>query len=294
MARVASSASASSTIAVAPPSSPRTTRPYSAGSSTRADTSATAAPEASRSRASRASSSALCSGTSPIVTRIVAAPLRMPAKPRRTASAVPRCGSCLTATARSPSIASTASAPWPVTTTGDGATPASDSAASTWSSIGRPARGWRTLGMRDRMRVPWPAARTMAAGAVSGDDTLRDGRGARIAASTSSDRCHRLDLDARPLRQLANGERAARREWLRDDALVDDVHARPVADVYEEHRGLDEAVETGARSLEDRGEVGEDALRLSRGVVGHELAGRGVEPELPGDEDEVAGTDGLA
>ena len=75
------------------------------------------------------------------------------------------------------------------------------------------------------MRVPWPAARTMAAGAVSCADTLRDGTGGRFAASTGPHGGDGLDLDARPLRQVLHRERAARRERLRDHADVDLVHA---------------------------------------------------------------------
>ena len=52
---------------------------------------------------------------------------------------------------------------------------------------GRPASGCSTFGTRERMRVPWPAARTMASGAVRMVDTWRDGRCGRFGASTAVD-----------------------------------------------------------------------------------------------------------
>src|SRR5687767_2291437 len=148
--------------------------------------------------------------------------------------------------------------------------------------------------MRERMRVPRPAARTMAAGAVSCEDTLRDGRGGRFGASTGADYGNGLDLHARPLRQVLDGERTACRIGLRDDASVDLVDRGPVTDVGQEDGDLDQPIQSAPGGVEDRGKVLERALRLASHVVGYELAARGVHPELAGGENELAGTDRLA
>ena len=82
-------------------------------------------------------------------------------RPTRAASPVPR-GRPWTATAtRSGSTSRTVSAPWPTTTTVL-PTPPAASASSTQEIIGRPAIGCTTLGRAERMRFPWPAARTTA------------------------------------------------------------------------------------------------------------------------------------
>ena len=80
-----------------------------------------------------------------------------------TAWAVPSCGSCTTTWPPCPSTSgATCSRPAPTTTT-TCAGASSSTAASRWASIGRPARGWRTLCRSDFIRVPMPAARMMAA-----------------------------------------------------------------------------------------------------------------------------------
>ena len=45
--------------------------------------------------------------------------------------------------------------------------PAASAAATGQAIIGRPQRSCRTLGVRERMRVPWPAARMTTVGAVT-------------------------------------------------------------------------------------------------------------------------------
>src|ERR671919_1076120 len=148
--------------------------------------------------------------------------------------------------------------------------------------------------MRERMRVPWPAARTMAAGAVRMVDTCRDGRGARFGASTALDGCNRLDLDPRALGQVAHGEGAPRRERLRDLARVDLVDRRPVGDVGEVDGYLHEAIHTAVRGVEDGPQVGQRARRLHLHLVAGQLAAGRVDPKLAGCEDELAGPDRLA
>src|SRR5688500_5431492 len=148
--------------------------------------------------------------------------------------------------------------------------------------------------MRERMRVPRPAARTMAAGAVSCEDTLGDGRGGRIGASTGAHHGDGLDLDARPLRQVLHGERTACRVGLGDDAPVDLVDRGPVTDIGQKDGDLNQPIEPAAGGVEDGGEILERSLSLPGHVVGDELAACRVHPELPGGEDELTGTDRLA
>ena len=62
-----------------------------------------------------------------------------------------------------------------------------------------------------------------------------------------------------------------------------------------EYRRLDDAIEARrAGGLEDGGDVGEDLARLSGDVAVDERAGRGVERDLTGAEEERPGPDGLA
>ncbi len=83
------------------------------------------------------------------------------ASPVRTASPVPRGGSCTTLCAGSTRRA-TASIRGPITTT-VAAGRSGVSAANRCAIIGRPATGCKTLGIADFIRVPPPAARMMAA-----------------------------------------------------------------------------------------------------------------------------------
>ena len=84
-----------------------------------------------------------------------------------TAWAVPRCSSCTAKRSGAPgraaaSAACTASAWWPTTTT-TGSAPASIARLTGYQARGRPPISWSTLALRDFIRVPLPAARTMAA-----------------------------------------------------------------------------------------------------------------------------------
>ena len=82
-------------------------------------------------------------------------------RPTRAASPVPFWRSWTATATPGGSASRTASAPCPTTTTVLVA-PAAERASSTQATIGRPAIGWATLGTAERIRVPWPAARTTA------------------------------------------------------------------------------------------------------------------------------------
>ena len=149
----------------------RPMRPYPVGSVSRAVSNVAAAPVC-RCCATRAATVSLrSSGVSPGSTSKSPDSSRSSSMnadmPTRTASPVPRCTSCSTKPMRSaddPSSCTffvTASAPCPTTTTVRlTSRPRSD--ASTWRSIGRPHRRWRGFGRVERIRVPSPAASTMA------------------------------------------------------------------------------------------------------------------------------------
>ena len=61
----------------------------------------------------------------------------------------------------------------------------------------------------------------------------------------------------------------------------------------QEHRGLDELVETASRRLEDRAEVRHDLLRLLGDASARERSRLEADPELAGDEDEISDPDRL-
>ena len=82
----------------------------------------------------------------------------------RTASPVPSGSSCTASTTFSGRSDSSARSGPPTTTTL--AAPASNAACTGHRPIGRPQMGCRTLGVAERMRVPWPAARTTAIGGI--------------------------------------------------------------------------------------------------------------------------------
>ncbi len=80
-----------------------------------------------------------------------------------TACPVPSGSACTANRTPSPAASRTASAAAPSpTTTMHSSTPASSAASITWRTIGLPARGCATFGSAERMRVPCPAAMTMA------------------------------------------------------------------------------------------------------------------------------------
>ena len=66
-----------------------------------------------------------------------------------------------------PSGSTSASARWGESTTTTRSAPASRAACTGHSTIGRPHSSCSTFGVRERMRVPWPAARTRTVGAES-------------------------------------------------------------------------------------------------------------------------------
>src|SRR6266849_1152321 len=82
----------------------------------------------------------------------------------RTASPVPRGGSCIATVAPSPTTDRAVALSFERTTTGRA--PTSARLASTCASSGRPAAVCSTFGVRDRIRVPNPAASTMPSGDV--------------------------------------------------------------------------------------------------------------------------------
>src|SRR5881396_3510183 len=71
-------------------------------------------------------------------------------------------------------------------------------------------------------------------------------------ASTRLDECDRLDLDARPGRQLRDLDRRARGRRVADVLRVHLVHAGEVVQALQEDRRLDEPVERAPRLLQDR------------------------------------------
>src|SRR3990172_12418690 len=188
--------------------------------------------------------------------------------------------------------------------------------------MGRPQSGWRTLGVRDFIRVPRPAARMMAAVlpvGAGGDGVMRSGKGMGGASGVSIEvepgafgglpgRLHptaasralsgsaardRVDLDEAALRQRPDGERRAGRWWVRREPGIDAVDGTEVCDIGEIDRGLHDVAPGAARGVENRGEVPESALGLRLDARGH-LAGRWVQTQLAGAEDEVGAGDSLA
>jgi hypothetical protein len=104
------------------------------------------------------------SGVSPKITRTSSGIRVMAPRAASTAWAVPRRSDCTkilaSGSTRLASVA-TASLSGP-TTTAVAVAPASETAASTWASNDRPAILCNTFGRAERMRVPSPAASTMA------------------------------------------------------------------------------------------------------------------------------------
>src|SRR5438876_4668560 len=199
-------------------------------------------------------------------------------RPTRTASAVPSCGSWRAVTACEPMAASTRSPPWPVTTTRC-SMPAAARETRTCSSMGRPASGWRTLGSRERIRVPCPAASTIAAVATKGSALLPER--------------HCLDLDQGTLRQRLDADRRPGRIGHRKVPRVDLVDRCEVRHVDEEDRGLEHATRSGAGRVQYGGQVLKGSLGLRGDPVGKLAAGRDG-AGLAGGEDEQIGANCLA
>src|SRR4051794_21138359 len=100
------------------------------------------------------------SGTSPLRIRTVVSGSSSCGAAARTASPVPR-GSAWTASSTPSGRTGSTARSGPQTTT-TLAAPACSAAWTGHSTIGRPQIGCSTFGTADRMRVPWPAARTTA------------------------------------------------------------------------------------------------------------------------------------
>src|SRR4051794_7955747 len=146
------------------PSSRRTTRPYPAGSSSSIEATVACASLAAWAAMRSKSASAVTSGTSPL---------------RISTSASPRCAVAACTAPPVPlasgwTASSTPSGRWPSSgrwgpsTTTTLPAPAASAAATGHAIMGWPQRSCRTFGVRERMRVPWPAARMTTVGAVTG------------------------------------------------------------------------------------------------------------------------------
>src|SRR5579859_1422619 len=123
------------------------------------------APSASGARTARTSAPPT-SGTSPLMRRTRSAVLPTAERPTRAASPVPRWCSCTAVVTARPAkararYASTTSRPCPTTTT-TSSHPASKVACTTWCTMGRPHTACITFASALFIRVPCPAARTIA------------------------------------------------------------------------------------------------------------------------------------
>lgn len=84
-----------------------------------------------------------------------------------------------------------------------------------------------------------------------------------------------------------------RRSVLADVGTVYLVHGCKVVEIFEEDGGLDYAVKTAARGIEDGFQIFEHTGRLFDDAAGDDLLGERIEGNLPGGEDKVPGADGL-
>src|SRR4051812_49795685 len=172
-----------------------------------------AAPLAACESASARSAAAVTSGASPLTTSTVPSPWRWSAA-ASTAPPVPSAFGWIARPTPPGSRPSSAPPGDPTTTT----LPAPDSraAATVQSIIGRPQISWSIFGRRERMRVPWPAARITTMGAVTGrrlDGPCRRLRFRLVGAPPLADRvvAHAV---------LAPDAEVAERLDLRDELLV--------------------------------------------------------------------------
>jgi hypothetical protein len=90
-----------------------------------------------------------------------------------------------------------------------------------------------------------------------------------------------LDLDERAGRKPGHLDGRAGRRLVAHVLLVHLVHRREVVEVLQEHRRLDEPVETRARRLEDRAEVRQHQLGLVGDVVADDLGVIGLSASCP-------------
>src|SRR4051794_273901 len=135
--------------------------------------------------------SGVMSGTSPLRMRTVVSGCSSWGAAARTASPVPRASCCTASSTPSGRIGSSARSGPPTTMTF--AAPACRAAWTGQSTIGHPQIGCRTFGVSDRMRVPWPAARTTAIGAGMGRHGRTPGMPAYVVVNI---RIHDRDLYA--------------------------------------------------------------------------------------------------
>src|SRR6476660_428716 len=122
---------------------------------------------------------------------------------------------------------------------------------------------------------------------------MADASSSTAGPTRGSNVCDRFDLDEGAAREARDLHRRPRRRAIADVLRVHLVHAREVAQVHEEDRGLDEIVEAAPGRLEDRPEVRHALLGLLGDTRPGELAGLETDSELTGDEDEIPDTDRL-
>ena len=103
---------------------------------------------------------------------------------------------------------------------------------------------------------------------------------------------HAFDFDLHVTRQGAHGYCGACREGRGEVAFHDFVYFGEALHVSEEDVEFDDVAEVATGCLANRKQVGEDALDLCRKIV-FDFHGFGVERDLSGEEDEVAGAHGL-
>src|SRR4051794_4890126 len=156
------------------------------------------------------SATGVTSGASPFTTTTGASPSSSPAA-ASTAPPVPFGSGWTAGTTPSGSRPSSAPSAEPTTTTFPA--PASSAAATVQSIMGRPQISWSIFGVRERMRVPWPAARISTVGSVTA---------LRLEAGCGIKRLGRHLLGMLRLRAPDAG--------LRHDAVLGLVRAAPLAD----------------------------------------------------------------
>ena len=158
-------ASFCSTILFTIPISLRIIRPYPNGLSVRAVKTVATAPFCLWYSNNSAKVCAVNNGVSPHAINVMPSLAPKSSSACKTAWPVPSCSACNAYSVRSPKVCSTASEPWPTIVTISSILFASIWV-KTWSTIGRPQTGCKTLYNLDFIRVPWPAAKIIAYFAV--------------------------------------------------------------------------------------------------------------------------------
>jgi len=90
----------------------------------------------------------------------------------------------------------------------------------------------------------------------------------------------------------ARDDGGARRLGGAEELGVDGVHGGEIVAVAEIDAALDDVGEGGAAAFEQDPDVVQRLASLGRDIAGDHLLGGGIDRDLPGDEDEIAGTDG--